>query len=97
MNKIEKIAMVCHEANRAYCKSLGDTSQESWNIAPKWQKESAINGVHFHMSNPKSKPEDSHNSWLKEKREAGWKYGKIKDPAKKLHPCMVPFNELPAA
>jgi len=25
----------------------------------------------------------------------GWGYGETKDPEKKEHPCMVPFNELP--
>lgn len=91
----EKIAKVCHEVNRAYCKSIGDDSQPSWNNAPDWQKESARNGVNFCLNNPDSKPEDSHLSWLKEKEVAGWKYGEVKDVEKKEHPCMVSYKKLP--
>lgn len=39
---IEKIAACCHEANRAYCRGLGDDSQVSWFDAPVWQKKSAF-------------------------------------------------------
>lgn len=42
-------------------------------------------------------PEQSHESWLAEKRAAGWKYGPVKDAGKKEHPCFVPYAELPAA
>lgn len=47
------------------------------------------------MVHPDSKPSDSHESWLKEKELSGWKYGPIKDPEKKEHPCFVPYDELP--
>lgn len=92
---IEKIAQMCHEANRAYCSLTGDNSQMPWAEAPEWQKQSAINGVKFHLENPDSKPSDSYNSWMKEKIETGWVYGPVKDAEKKEHPCMVPYEELP--
>lgn len=95
MNKVEQIAKVCHEANKAYCEAIGDDSQVAWAAAPQWQKDSAIKGVQYHLSNPKSTPADSHNSWMAEKKEDGWKKGKVKDPVKKTHPCMVPYNMLP--
>ncbi len=93
---IEQIAEVCHEVNRAYCESLGDKSQPAWKDAPDWQKKSAWNGVLLHLKNPNLTPENSHNNWLDEKVEDGWKYGKVKDPEKKTHHCIVPYNELPA-
>lgn len=91
---IQEIAKVCHEVNRAYCLSIGDTSQPSWEEAPQWQKDSAIKGVLFHLEGDTT-PEQSHESWMKEKLETGWKYGPVKDPDKKEHPCMVPYNQLP--
>ena len=94
--KIEDIAKVAHEANRAYCEILGDASQPTWENAPEWQKSSAINGVKFHLANPEAPPDHSHNCWLEEKRAAGWTYGPVKDPALKQHPCFVPFEALPA-
>lgn len=93
--EIVKIAELCHQVNRAYCASIGDNSQAYWDNAPEWQKESAINGVKFHIENDNTAPEDSHNSWLKEKEKTGWKYGKEKNAEKKEHPCFVPYDELP--
>lgn len=91
----EAIARVAHEVNAAFCRAYGDDSQPSWNDAPQWQKDSAINGVIFHRENPDAGPEASHNSWMAEKEADGWVYGVEKDPGKKEHPCMVPFSELP--
>lgn len=93
--KIEDIARVTHEANRAYCIANGDNSQPTWDEAPDWQKSSAINGVTYHLKNPNSKPSDSHVEWMKEKLANGWKFGPVKDPAKKEHPCIVPYEGLP--
>lgn len=90
-----RIAKLCHEANRKYCQLIGDNSQLSWEDAPEWQRESTIKGVEFHRKNPQAKPEDSHTSWLKEKEKQGWRYGEVKDPERKLHPCCVSYLELP--
>jgi hypothetical protein len=94
MNKYQ-IAEVAHEVNRAYCQALGDNSQVPWDSAPQWQKDSAINGVAFHINNSDAGPDHSHISWLKEKVDAGWKFGPIKDAEKKEHPCCVPYEDLP--
>ena len=91
----EQIAKICHETNRAYCDALGDTSQVSWADAPDWQKDSAINGVKFHRETQDARSSHSHECWLAEKKEAGWKYGPTKDVEKKEHPCFVPYDELP--
>lgn len=93
--KIIDLAKICHQANKAYCETIGDDSQVNWEDAPDWQKSSAIKGVKFHLDNPDAGPSASHNSWLKEKIDAGWVYGKIKDPIKKTHHCIVPYKELP--
>ena len=93
--KTQEIARVAHEINRAYCQALGDTSQPRWEDAPEWQRSSAMNGVNLHISNPEAGPQASHVSWFEEKLAGGWKYGPEKNPDKKEHPCMVPFDELP--
>ena len=90
-----QVARTCHEVNKAYCESIGDTSQPDWKDAPEWQKESAINGVKYHFNNENTTAADSHNNWMKEKVENGWKYGPIKDPEKKEHHCIVTYEELP--
>ncbi len=91
----EEIAKVCHEVNRAYCAALGDHSQLSWEDAPQWQRQSAMNGVAYHMLNPNSKPSDSHENWMTEKIAQGWKWGPEKNPDLKEHHCIVPYEQLP--
>ena len=92
---VEQIARLCHEANRGYCAALGDQSQVPWELAPEWQRRSAIAGVEYHLAHPDSTPADSHRSWLSEKERDGWKYGPVKDPERKEHPCFVPYEQLP--
>lgn len=94
-DSITFIAKVAYEINRAYCEALGDTSQPAWEQAPNWQRDSAINGVRFHLDNPNASPSHSHESWLTEKAATGWKYGPVKAPEAKEHPCFVPYDELP--
>ena len=92
---VTDIARVCHETNRAYCVTLGDASQVPWDEAPDWQKDSAINGVKFTLNNPNAPASASHDNWFAEKHKDGWKYGPVKDPEKKEHPCMVSYANLP--
>lgn len=90
------IASICHEANRMLCLSHGDLSQPTWYEAPAWQRESALTGVNFCASNPEAPPSANHDSWLAEKEANGWVYGEVKNPELKQHPCMVPYEQLPA-
>lgn len=91
----EQIAEVCHEQNAAFCRTQGDTSQPSWADAPGWQKSSAVDGVVAIRSGRVTKPSDSHEGWLAEKERTGWKYGPVKNPEAKEHPCFVPYAALP--
>jgi len=91
----EAAARAAHEANRAYCIAIGDDSQPPWETAPEWQRSSARNGVTGALAG--NTPEQSHESWLAEKRAAGWKFGPVKNPEAKEHPCFVPYAELPPA
>ena len=89
------IARICHEANREYCRAIGDDSQLAWENAPDWQRLSAVKGVEFTKANPEAGSSASHESWLAEKERSGWKYGEIKDADAKTHPCFVPYDDLP--
>lgn len=91
----EQIAEICHEVNKAICEAAGDSSQLSWSAAPEWQKASAVKGVRFVLENPETPDSFLHDAWSADKISEGWKYGEIKDPYKKTHPCLIPFKELP--
>lgn len=93
---VEAIAIVCHEANRAYCTVvMDDRSQLPWDAAPFWQRESARLGVRKILEGHITRPEQSHESWLAQKQADGWVYGAVKDADAKTHPCMVPYSALP--
>jgi len=92
---VAAIARICHEANRAYCHTLGDNSQVSWDEAPANIQQSAVNGVSFIINNPAAPPSAAHESWLAFKTADGWVHGTVKDSEKKTHPCMMPYEELP--
>jgi hypothetical protein len=97
MTDFRLIARIAHEVNRVYCESIGDASQPNWESAPDWQVASAIDGVRFLAANLQATPESSHENWMAHKRTDGWKYGPVKDPEKKEHPCFVPYERLPEA
>lgn len=92
---IEAIAKVAHEANRAYCQTIGDNSQVPWEDVHGWQRESAVDGVKNIIDGKVRHPQDSHVSWMTQKEADGWVYGETKDPEAKTHPCMVDFHDLP--
>ena len=93
--KVVRIAMVCHEANRAWCHANQDDSQLPWADAEDWQRDSAIKGVEFKLDNPDAQEDAQHNSWMDQKVNDGWVYGEVKDAVKKTHPCIVPYGQLP--
>lgn len=95
MSQLWRAAQAAHDANRVLCLALGDTSQPKWENAPEWQRKSALLGVEQISAHPETTPEQSHEGWLAVKRDDGWKYGPVKNPETKEHPCFVPYGELP--
>lgn len=92
---VSDIARICHEANKAYCETLGDFSQKSWGEAAEWQQDSAFKGVEWRIANPLAPASAQHDAWVNEKVDSGWKYGPVKDASIKEHPCIVPYYALP--
>lgn len=94
--EFKDIACIAHEANRALCRVLGDNSQPTWDDAPDWQRSSAIAGIEGIANGSIQQPRDAHDSWSDHKRKEGWTWGEVKDPVLKTHPCLVPYDQLPA-
>jgi hypothetical protein len=90
---VEACARAAHEANRAYCMTLGDFSHLSWDNSPEEMRASTRNGVEKALAGATS--EELHESWCADKRAAGWVCGLTKNAAAKTHPCLVPYSELP--
>lgn len=94
---VERAAAAAHEANRFYCRALGDHSQGSWAETLPNIQDSARTGVRAIVDNPKMTPADQHQCWLDFKKADGWVYGENKDNEAKTHHCMVPYDDLPDA
>lgn len=91
---VETCAKAAHEVNRAFCESLGDKSQKSWEEAEEWQRETSRKGVERVLSGTFEAGE-THEGWMQDKLDDGWKLGPVKDGVKKTHPSLVPFDDLP--
>lgn len=93
---LEIVARMAHEMVRAWCELNGDGSLKAWEDAPAWQRDSTTDTVRFFADNPSADDGAMHEAWLAQKQKAGWVFGPVKDAERKQHPCMVPFDQLPA-
>lgn len=39
--------------------------------------------------------ENTHDVWAEGRIKQGWQYGETRDDEKKLHPCLIPYSDLP--
>lgn len=39
--------------------------------------------------------ESTHDTWAQNRINQGWTYGPQRDDAQKLHPCLIPYSDLP--
>lgn len=37
---------------------------------------------------------NAHECWAKQRIAEGWRYGPVRDDAQRLHPCLVPYDQL---
>lgn len=95
-DKLEKLARIVHEANRAYCTSIGDMSLVSWDDTDDEKKASAVDGVKKVVDNPSVTPEEMHENWKSFKIAQGYSYGDIKDDTAKTHPSITEYSNLPS-
>ena len=92
-DKIRTCARAAYEAIRSYRMAIGEKPEDPWESMRADQQESYIRGVRSCLFG--NTPEEQRAHWLKEKFDTGWQYGPAKDPVAKLHPCMVPYADLP--
>lgn len=88
-----QIAEVCHEANRALRRVLGETDDGGWHEVSEETRASSVSGVVAALDG--AGPEESHQNWLAFKISHGWTYGPEKDEELKQHPCIVAYEDLP--
>lgn len=90
-----EVAHVCHEAIRALQHVLGDPlPSQSWPDAPQADRDGTTAAVA--AARLGATPEHLHDSWCTSKQADGWVHGAAKDPVKREHPCLIPYEDLPS-
>lgn len=93
---IDQVARICHDANRAFCLLTGDPALPPWDELDESYRESSRKGVRAALT-PGNSPEAMHSSWMLERLGQGWQYDPVLDREAKLHPNLVPYDQLPEA
>lgn len=94
---IENAARAAHEAIRVIQVEHNEPNVASpWDEAPQDIKDSCYIGIQRVIDNPEITSEELHDSWIETKLSQGWQYGEVRNEELKLHPCLVPYSELPS-
>ena len=94
---IETVAKLAHEIVSALAKETDGTVMPPWSEAPEWMHKSSIEMVTAMYKDPSLPTSHFHDFWMKQRKDAGWKWGPVRDEEKKENPAMVPYDELPAS
>lgn len=93
--RAEIIAHVLHEANRALCEAQGQFTQVPWAQASEHQRSATFAGIDQVLACPEIDPSALHDAWIAGMVASGWKYSPERDNALKLHPCILPYEQVP--
>lgn len=69
---IEGIAKTCHQANKAFCESMGDNSFTDWEDSEDWVKALTIFQVRNIIANPLEPHYGSHDAYVDKVPEITW-------------------------
>jgi hypothetical protein len=89
-----QVARVIHAANAEMQAILGhDVISVPWFWEPLSVRRVTVNGVSQTRAHDLT-AEENHNVWLRQKLAQGWVHGPEKDPERKTHPAMLPWDQL---
>lgn len=94
-NLVYNTAMTAHAVNRAYIAATGGAIPPEWDETTEAHKQSLITGVNAHFADDNLDAAESHKLWLEHKQREGWQWGPEKDEQLRLHPCFLPYDQLP--
>lgn len=93
-------ARAAHEANRIYNLAIkwptadDDSAMPTWDNFPADRQDVVVRGVQRVLEGHTAA--ELHESWLADHKAQGWVYGPNLDDVAKIHPCMRPYENLPA-
>jgi hypothetical protein len=97
LGQLEKVARYIYEAARLEAIwSKRAIIPEPWEKRDEAFRNQFVHVVEKYLKAEKlPTPKEAHESWMREYVKMGWKYGKVRNPALKTHPDLVPYDELP--
>lgn len=91
----EAVAAMAYDANRRFSALNGEFTLPAWADAKESTRAAMTGAVDWVVANPDATPADQHARWMQSRIDDGWKYGPVVDLENKIHPNLVPFEELP--
>lgn len=91
--KIVGLAKICHEAQRAFCQTMGDFSHPNWDLTSPWYQKVMVECVTF-VFNKVSDVNQLHIFWSSQMTALGWSYGLVFNEKEKEHPNLKNFNDI---
>lgn len=89
------IAQVVHAANRQYVEFIGGRAvNPTWEQIREPERQGLIKAVIDMIKEPKT-PATSHEAWCVARKADGWSKDKTYSHARKTHPNLVPYAQLP--
>lgn len=95
MTSVE-IAQVIHEVISAQSRFIESRKVVDWGELAVPDQEMYVGAVEWIKDDPTVTPQSVHDYWRTSMMGRGWVYGPVKDVGKLEHPCMVPYEALPA-
>ena len=95
--RIETVAELAHEIIRAMALETDGTVMPPWSEAPEWMQKSSVEMVTAMYKDPSLPASHFHDVWMKQRTDAGWKWGPVRNEDTKENPAMVPYSELPVS
>ncbi|MBL8831853.1 MAG: hypothetical protein JNL71_05630 [Rhodospirillales bacterium] len=93
MNHVS-LARICYDAVRAYARTFGERYVR-WDDARPWEQESFSGAAAFLLEAPAATVVDLHGHWLAARMQRGWRHGPVRDATLRLHPALLPWDDVP--
>lgn len=92
--KVRDLAKICYEAVKSYAETQNDHHHRRWNNLAEEHKQTLVDGVLFHITNPEAGPEAAHLMRCSHLMEKGWRWGPVKAIEDRQSPLLVAFDNL---
>jgi hypothetical protein len=95
---VEQFGRLNHALRREVARIFGDgTVPPDWDEAPGWMHAESARSARKLLENPGMMAEEEHDRWMRQKlaEDPPWRYGPVRDDEAKIHPSLLPFDQLP--